>query len=660
MQDHETPLQYSEEQLKALYDDLFASHLPPAVPRFDTLETSETTLQALHERLDLASGDRPYKEAIDRIEQALTFITTDNTHLKLGLILDSEWEPLINATLDAKDVGYAIRALQLMNKCNVDILEGLDGRILAHKWLSTHADKFAAVSDKLTEIGYPLTPERLSALVDAHLSSSNSSLESVRDVQNLIHKLEARGTPPSQSGYTSVLRAYLDLSRETGMLSNTATNPFAAIAAIHDLFTHMRYVAHPTPSLETYSLVINACSRGRDVNPLRALELLKEVKEGLIEGKPGFLQPNIDLNSLIGCYNAAIRACARAGPKFAGDAFQLARELVQRDGVAVAGAAIGKLGPDRATMSALIHSTKRTGDLGRARWILTETMRAQAHVLQKSTHPSESQVILDEEIMVCAFQVYSAFQPPFRRGTVQEKGTGDPFPSTSSQSIKRSAQLSRSTPQSPSEILFEADTLFSRVISKRSTNSDPLFTHVPLSPRILNAYLGIYLSHAPVQQALEKYSTIYRLPGMPLPNIYTFVALLERLASCSKSDRSFALSEAKKVWGDWLGWIAQADRGHLDPVVAEVTPRGIERVWAAMIKVYSLCDEIDAAVLLLREFIGKYPPANLGRSDHLAPPSPHVRLDHAPPTNLSASLSNLLEAPAPRTGTLACRAAFRP
>jgi hypothetical protein len=415
----------------------------------------------------------------------------------------------------------------------------------------------------------------------------------IKSTQDLIHKLEAQGTPPSQTAYISVIRAYLDVSRDSSLLSETSgpasTNPSAAIAAIHDLFTHMRYVAHSIPSLEAYSLVISACGRGGQVNPLRALELVQEIRQGLMSGRTEFTRPQVDVRSLLACYNGAIRACARAGPKFAGDAFRLAKELVQPDGIPVAGAAINGVGPDRKTMAALMHSAKRMGDLPRTRWILTEVIRAQGKVLGETQFANSSEAILDEEIMVCAFQVYSAFRPPFRREMVRERNEQQVTTAPAERPATPTQPISAYTiPQSALDVLKEADALFSRILSKRSASPDLLFTHVPISPRIVNAYLSIYFSHASLERALAKFTEVYVSRVLAEPNAYTFVNLFERLSHAAEPDRQMALDKAKETWVNWQNWIRRAESGELDPTLAEVTPRAIERVWAAIIRVHSL------------------------------------------------------------------------
>lgn len=427
------------------------------------------------------------------------------------------------------------------------------------------------------------------------------TIERIEKTRELIHKLEAQGTPPSQEGYAHVIRAYLKVAKESNLLSETSpdtTNPFAAIAAAHDLFVHMRYVAHPVPSMELYGLVMSACAQGQKPNPLRALELLQEVQGGLMRGESEFVQPEVDVRSLTTCYNGAIRACARAGPRFAGDAFRLAKELVQRDGIPVAGARTVNISPDRRTMAALMHSAKRLGELGRARWILTEVMRAQDQVQQHVEHPKEAEAILDEEIMVCAFQAYSAYRPPFRREGVQTMGDAQdaeppevvPAPGATSESYMEvfSGSTSHTLPQSAHEVIFEADVLFSRILSRHSHSPDPLFVHVPVSARIINAYLSVHFTHASLEAALNVFSDVHSLPRAPRPNAYTFVGLLERLARAQKSDRSVAVDEARRAWVAWTKWFNQVEMGGIDPMLAEATPRAIERVWAAIIKVYSL------------------------------------------------------------------------
>ncbi|KAF8761589.1 hypothetical protein RHS01_00094 [Rhizoctonia solani] len=171
-------------------------------------------------------------------------------------------------------------------------------------------------------------------------------------------------------------------------------------------------------------------------------------------------------------------------------------------------------------MAALMHSVKRTGDLARARWILTEAMRAQSRQFENG-----SEVILDEEIMVCAFQAYSAFRPAFKRGMTRKR-TEKPedTPLRDNMDDVQNPILSEipapvyTIPQSAPEVLREADILFSRILSRRTASPDRLFSHVPISARVANAYLGIYYSHASLQQAITKFEECC---SHVAPNAYT-------------------------------------------------------------------------------------------------------------------------------------------
>ncbi|CAE6365965.1 unnamed protein product [Rhizoctonia solani] len=574
------------------------------------------------------------------------------TGLQLGLILDTEWESVIKSALDVGDLDYALKGLDMLNDHHAGQVENLDLRLLNHPYPMHNVDVFSQI------MGYHITSDRLSYLIDSHLNSRSHEqplMTAIKSTQNLIHKLEAQGTPPTQKAYTSIMRAYLDVSRDSSLLSEPAgalqTNPSASIAAVHDLFTHMRYVAHPSPSLETYSAVIAACARGHQVNPLRALELLQEIKQGLMSGRTELVQPQLDVKSLVACYNGAIRACARAGARFAGDAFRLAKELVQPDGIPIAGPTIGGLGPDRNTMAALMHSAKRIGDLARARWILTEVMRAQSREFENS-----SEVILDEEIMVCAFQAYSAFRPAFRRGMARNQteeledtkmrsnveDMQDPVPSD----IPAPAYT---IPQSAPEVLREADILLSRILSKTTASPDHLFSHVPISARIINAYLGVYYSHESLERTIAKFEECYLHVE---PNAYTFVNLLERLSHAGELDRPLALVYAKKIWIKWQNWMQRVHDGQVDPVLAEATPRATERAWAAIIRVHSLCDNMEAALELLHEFVAKYPPASLNHQGQPSPPTQRSRLEYPISVNSEKSLTSLLATPSPRVGLL--------
>lgn len=92
----ESPLNYSEEQLRALYRDLFAS-LPSITQSIEDSEPPPHSLYTLLERFQIKSDNRLYRALIDHISQALTFAA--ETELQLGLVLDSEWETILGGAV---------------------------------------------------------------------------------------------------------------------------------------------------------------------------------------------------------------------------------------------------------------------------------------------------------------------------------------------------------------------------------------------------------------------------------------------------------------------------------------------------------------------------------------------------------------------------------
>lgn len=102
--DNDSVLNYSDDQLRALYSDLFAT---PTQPLIETPEDapSKATLQVLSERFNLEAGETPaYKAVIDRVQAAIAFISpNETTSPQLGLVLDSEWEDIIIAAVRSLD-----------------------------------------------------------------------------------------------------------------------------------------------------------------------------------------------------------------------------------------------------------------------------------------------------------------------------------------------------------------------------------------------------------------------------------------------------------------------------------------------------------------------------------------------------------------------------
>ena len=190
--------------------------------------------------------------------------------------------------------------------------------------------------------------------VQAHLKAS--SLDTLPDsALELLHRYEDQNTPAPMKTYTSVITSLF--SRQTSL----------ARAQAWDIFSHMRYVAHPIPDVVLYTVMIRACAS--PVNPRypsepeKALDLWTEMTQ------------DQKISPTVGSYNAIILACAKSGTKsFVNEGLRLARQMLDSHRDARGFSAFR---PDMKTFCALLEGTKRIGDLGRARWILVELVRGQ-------------------------------------------------------------------------------------------------------------------------------------------------------------------------------------------------------------------------------------------------------------------------------------------
>ena len=400
------------------------------------------------------------------------------------------------------------------------------------------------------------------------------------DALRLLHDYEGRALAPPQKTYSRLI---------THLLSAHSS---VAHAHAWDLFTHMRYVAHPKPDALMYTTMIRACaspsisSRGE---PERALDLFTE------------MTIDSELPPTAGAYIATILACARSGrEKYVHEAFRLAKEMMDahRD-------AYGRsqFEPDHRFFCALLEGAKRIGDLARVRWILAEMVKES---LEQGQAADEVRVdprkAIHEEAMLHVLHAYAAYRTPFHRSLapkVPESSQG--VPTSEAESAKPADELaeeavdivaepdhafSRLPPQSHAEVVHEAKALFTRLLEDhRSRAANGIFAHVELTPRLLNAYLSVYYAHAPFETWRELFKTLHSEAGVPR-NARSYVEALERCAIAKKSERAVALQLAQEVFPQWQALEASWRAGGLQDVVTHA--RLIERASAAMIRVYSL------------------------------------------------------------------------
>jgi len=400
----------------------------------------------------------------------------------------------------------------------------------------------------------------------------------------------------------------------TSLISTlTAVPSSLAKAQAWDLFSHMRFVAHPTPDAVLYNLMILACAHAPpsggtgDSEPQRALDLFTE------------MTVDNDIPPTRDTYTAIILACARSGEtKFVNEAFRLAKEMLDghRD-------ALGRpaFTPNNTLFGALLQGAKRIRDLPRARWILAEMVQIiirqhHARVNDGMEILAQDEVVLTENKMVHVFHAYASYQVPFHRSvtriaedrgrTIETVPPTPPLPNPPQASIDTSEaevdeeeagdvaitetdpRFNSIPPQSREEVLAEVKNLFEGILhdtqrSHNSGNDSPiLFKGVRVSTELVNAYLSVYYSHGKLTGTQDLFKTLFEEVGVRR-NFLSYVEALEACArwSCIKARRNQILKFTEEVWE-----LLQKDVSVHDERFS-VRVRLIERANLAVIRVLS-------------------------------------------------------------------------
>ncbi|KAJ3811561.1 hypothetical protein F5876DRAFT_75697 [Lentinula aff. lateritia] len=545
---------------------------------------------------------------IERVEESLISQPRNaeenensTTKLPITLLSKQEWDALIRATVHTRNVQLAEKTMESMERCNLTIPE---------EYLNAVLQLHIESRDLVALESCSPTPQQQHLHIKSHLLSTPQHTLPTSAL-SVLHTYEMQSTPAPMKSYTSTIHRLFTI--------NPTVSPIAHLQA-WDLFSHMRYVAHPVPDAILYTEMIRACASS-SVNgtsdPERALDLFTEMR----------LDHNI--TPLQRTWDSLILACARTSgslsrrQKYVNEAFRLAREMLDsyRD-------AYGrpKYTPDKKTFCALLEGAKRIGDLGRVRWILAEMVRGKGVSVE-----------VDEEVMMHVFHAYAAYRPPFKRSlarVVEETGNssvsseGDvpsaQTPSTNSESvsnasIRASSSFLKSThpdtfsafshvpPQTSSEVITEVDILFDRILDERSETKDDdilsgKFSSVKPTTRLLNSYLSVYYNHHQSLEAARSrlVGVFYQVTDVQ-PDARTYVEALERCAISKKHERGVALRFAEEVFEKWEGIENKVG------VEAVVSPRIIERAHVAWIRMLTLTNNTDRALFHLRTFVQKYP-----------------------------------------------------
>ena len=350
------------------------------------------------------------------------------------------------------------------------------------------------------------------------------------------------------------------------------------------MFAHMRYVAHPVPDAHLYAMMLKACADSPTPQAERALDLFVEMRTD------HQIRPSRQ------AYNSVILACAKSS-KHSHDAFQLAQEMLElfRSGDE-------SVKPDRNTFHSLLECAKRSGDLRRARWILYELIRAR-QMGDESFAP-------DASIMTNVLHTYASYQPPLQSlrqvneqtSSVYEPSTATPpeipIPTTSPVILQHNASPfhlpSTGLPKSHKETLIEASRLFEQILAAQDHSSEatsfsienkPLYSDVLLTTQLLNAFLAVVLAHSSLLDAKSTFDQIFHERGVSKSD-RSYRLMLERCAyPRSAAEKRDALRLARSIWDEWVS----RERHRSSSMGGNPSsPRTIERVWTAMIRINAL------------------------------------------------------------------------
>ncbi|KAF8627602.1 hypothetical protein AX17_006173 [Amanita inopinata Kibby_2008] len=564
----------------------------------------------------------------------------------ISVISTKECEALIRVCLHAGDVSSAEQTLNLMKQAGVPLpVDGVTNVMCVYARVGNVVAIENAMTNYLSDVP---TMQQRHLHIKAHLISTPLNTIPTTALQ-ILHNYEAQSHPAPMQTYTSVITTLF-------------SKPFSlARAQAWDLFSHMRYVAHPQPDVLLYTLMIRACaspiSSARSSEPERALDLWTEM--------------TVDhrMTPTVGAYSAVILACAKSGLKrYVNEAFRLAKEMLDSHRDARGRAAFR---PDRRTFCALLEGAKRVGDLARARWILAEMVRGDVHTAEDGMQ-RDLDTSVNEEVMMHVFHAYAAYNPPFVRSVAPTvKGDSQtPAEGAEKQEMDNNSAASEVTlggssedpglpvtedaypsfthipPQSRQEVVHEVRALFHRILADTSPEpnkcdeldvdeaalpSERKFQNVVLTTRLLNSYISVFYRHSSFEESREMFWNIYDELGVAR-NARTYVEALERCGRSRKGrERQVASQFAEELWAKWeaIESLGQGEGGR------PLSARLIERAHAALIRTLTLAGDLEQALNHLRLFVTKYPPQAVR---HQITPKPVMRSTKAALVGVSRPL----------------------
>ncbi|KAL4257157.1 hypothetical protein AB1N83_011561 [Pleurotus pulmonarius] len=572
-------------------------------PLLAVLQLSRSPISLAEQQTKYGPSPEPYKRVLWRVECLLQRLEAAQARagtagVSLGVLTAAEGEALVRVCVDAEDFEAAEYSLSLMKRLGLSTPEPVVNPVLeayASKGLVFETEQF--LTNVLTA---PPTETQRHLHVKAHLRAAAAPETIPESALSVLHHYESQHAPAPMNTYTMLI---------TNLFSKHSV---IARAQAWDIFTHMRYVAHPNPDAFLYTMMIRACAspfasyRGEAE---RALDLWTEMT--VDKGLP----------PTVGAYNAVILACARSGElSYINEAFRLAKQMLDAHRDAHGSS---QFRPNSKTFCALLEGAKRVGDLNRARWILAEMVR-----VGESDGAGRASVHITEEAMMHLLHTYTAYTPPFRRGiAVFKQADSDLDVSAASSSILPSsdaslpelapepnqASFTHLPPQSRAEVIAEVQSLFRRIhpLAAKSTASssryDDAFANVTVSTRLVNSYISVFYRHSSLRTSMDLFNEFFEKMGVER-NARSYTEALTKCAMSKQgADKDTALGFATSIWDRWLS-LERDMREDANRGGKALDGRIVERARTLMIRVLAIHGKIDEALDHVRAFVQDFPP----------------------------------------------------
>ncbi|WOO76563.1 uncharacterized protein LOC62_01G000190 [Vanrija pseudolonga] len=554
------------------------------------------------------------------------------TTIPLGIVRKGEWQALLDSFAASGDATGAEVLLSTMERHGVLPTQGqLDQVVEVYAKLGDTAAVARLISD-FENVGLEITDHHRDMLVSSYLNGPNGSSEAAI---SLLTASENISKPFPQSSYGVVLK-HLTVSSPTTQVNSHSR------ALAWDLFAHMRFAAHPQPTRELYTIMINVCSDAREPQPERARDLWIEMTT---EGDQ--IQPKREE------FDAIIRALGSTKENYL-EAYDLLGQMLGKHEEATLvpfedseiQRVISPWTPTIETFAALLEGTKRAGDLDRARWILNEVVDLSRAAAFAHTNSIKGP---DAEMMAGVFQTYAAWNPPVTRKSVTrtngereeaaaEEAEADEDP-TNIAEAEAEAESSTVGPQTSAEALAEAVVLFQQILKDTAAAREgPVsiiqhpFANVRLSRRLVNSYMSVQLKHA---KSLADARTTFNETWAELagsdtiptstatftlrPNGWSYINVLDRCARgrLPTDDRAVAQEWGQEMFEAYRAWqpIALAALGNGPDRasarrrwLAGLAERQVEAAWSAGIRLAAIGEDNERGLALVKEFWGIYPP----------------------------------------------------